>query len=95
MSEILPHWRFKTQAEAKRSSSKIYKLFFAYPRANDFVGADMARKFLQMGWTRARSYANHPGGKYYKKTGEEFPRIVDAEKAQAAATFYDQYVKAR
>lgn len=25
-SEILPHWRFKTVAEAKRSSAKIYKL---------------------------------------------------------------------
>jgi hypothetical protein len=29
------------------------------------VGADMARKFLQMGYTRARRYANHQGGKKY------------------------------
>lgn len=95
-SEILPHWRFKTPAEAERSSSKIYRLFLAYLRVHDFVGADMARKFLQMGWTRARRYANYQGGrKYDQKTGEAFPRIVDAEKAQAAATFYDQYVKAR
>ena len=52
--EILPYWRFKTIAEAKKSSAKIYKLFLAYLKANDFRGADMARKFLQMGWTRAR-----------------------------------------
>ena len=95
-SEILPHWRFKTPAEAKRSASKIYKLFLAYLKAHDFVGADMARKFLQMGWTRARRYANHQGGrKYDQQTGELLPRIADAEKAQAAAIFYDQYVKAR
>ena len=95
-SEILPHWRFKTVAEAKKSSATIYKIFLAYLKANDFPGADMARKFLQMGWTRARRYANHKGGqKYDKKTGAELPRIVDKEKAAAAAVFYERYVKAR
>src|SRR6478609_4380372 len=62
-SEILPHWRFKTVAEAKKSSAKIYRLFLAYLKAHDFPGADMARKFWQMGWTRARRYANHKGGR--------------------------------
>lgn len=28
-------------------------MFLAYLKADDFPGADMARKFLQMGWTRA------------------------------------------
>ena len=94
--EILPHWRFKTAAEAKVSSTKIYKLFLAYLKADDFPGADMARKFLQMGWTRARRYANHKGGrKYDKKTGAELPRTEDAEKAAAAAIFYERYVTAR
>ncbi len=90
--EILPHCRFKTVAEAKKSSAKIYKLFLAYLKAEDFPGADMARKFLQMGWTRARRYANH---KHDKKTGEELPRTEDAEKAAAAAVFYERYVTAR
>ncbi len=95
-SEILPHWRFKTPTEAKGSASKIYQLFLTYLKADDFVGADMARKFLQMGWTRARRYANHQGGrKYDQRTGELLPRITDAKKAQAAAIFYEQYVKAR
>lgn len=95
-SELLPHWRFKTTAEARKSSVKIYKLFLAYLKAEDFPGADMARKFLQMGWTRARRYANHAGGrKYDSQTGELLPRTEDAEKAAAAAIFYERYVAAR
>jgi hypothetical protein len=95
-SEILPHWRFKTVAEAEASSAKIYQMFLDYLAAEDFPGADMARKFLQMGWTRARRYANHKGGrKYDKQSGEELPRGNDPEKAAAAAVFYQRYVAAR
>src|SRR5689334_9397923 len=95
-NEILPHWRFKTPAVAEKSSAKILRMFRAYLKANDFVGADMARKFLQMGWTRARRYANHKSGrKYDKETGDELPRVEDAEKAAAAAVFYERYVAAR
>jgi hypothetical protein len=73
--EILPHWRLRTITEAKRSSRKIYESFLACLEADDFVGADMARKFLQTGWTRARRYANRKGGrKYDRSTGEELPR---------------------
>ncbi len=68
----------------------------AYLKTGEFPGADMARKFLQMGWTRARRYANHKGGrKYGKKTGELLPRTEDAEKAAAAAVFYERYLTAR
>ena len=95
-SEILPHWRFRTAAVAQQSATKIYELFLDYLKAEDFPGADMARKFLQMGWTRARRYANHKGGrKYDPETGAELPRINDAEKAEAAAIFYQHYVTAR
>jgi len=95
-SEILPHWRFKNVVEAKKSSTKIYKMFLAYLKSEDFPGADMARKFLQMGWTRARRYANHKGGrKYDKATGDELPRTEDKVKAEAAAVFYERYVSAR
>jgi hypothetical protein len=69
-SEILPYWRFKTPAAAKISSARISKLFRAYLAAGDFVGADMARKFLQMGWTRARRYANHLSGRKYDRKDE-------------------------
>src|SRR3954454_21369383 len=53
-SELLPHWTFKTVAEARSSSAKLSAMFEDYLAAGDFPGADMARKFLQMGWTRAR-----------------------------------------
>lgn len=65
-SEILPYWRFATEPAARASAEKIYDLFEAYLHADDFIGADMARKFLQMGFTRARRYANHKSGKKYR-----------------------------
>jgi hypothetical protein len=71
-------------------------MFLAYLDARDFPGADMARKFLQMGWTRARRYANHKGGrKYDPKTHALLPRVIDQQKAAAAAIFYDKYLTAR
>ena len=63
--EILPHWKFATPGAARKSSEEIFALYEGYKRAGDFVGMDMARKFLQMGYTRARRYANHAGGKKY------------------------------
>ena len=50
-SEILPYWRFADVEKAQISSEKIYELFLDYLEKQDFVGADMARKFLQMGYT--------------------------------------------
>lgn len=108
-SEILPYWRFKTPEIAKESSEKIYKMFEQYLEDNDFVGADMARKFIQMGYTRARRYANHKGGKKYKgpvpddKKGqsgshgrEELPRQPeDPVKAASARIFKAYWDKAR
>ncbi len=64
-AELLPHWRFATPELAEQSSAAIYAMFVSYLEEDDFVGADMARKFLQMGFTRARRYANHKGGKKY------------------------------
>ena len=63
--ELVPLWRFKTPEIATESSKAIYKKFLAYLRQGDFVGADMARKFLQMGFTRARRYTNYKGGRKY------------------------------
>ena len=65
-SEILPHWRFKAEDVARVSAERIYALFETCLQANDFVGADMARKYLQMDFTRARRYANYKGGKKYR-----------------------------
>ena len=77
--EILPHWRFATPDKARESSEHIYGMFLDYLAAGDFVGADMARKFLQMGFTRARRYANHKGGKKYDGP------VPDDKKGQSGA----------
>ncbi len=86
-SEILPWWRFRSVEVAKESSEKIMQLFEDYREKDDFVGMDMARKFIQMGYTRARRYSNHQGGRKYDADGKELPRTVEKEKAAAAAIF--------
>lgn len=63
--ELLPLWRFKTPDLARESAAALTERFHAYLAEGDLVGADMARKYLQMGFTRARRYANHPGGRKY------------------------------
>jgi hypothetical protein len=94
--EILPHWRFKTARAARNSARKIYRMFLNYRAEDDFVGMDMARKFLQMGYTRARRYANHKSGrKYAPGTRKLLPHEEDHEKAQSAKIFYQKWKKAR
>ncbi|HEX2608999.1 MAG TPA: DUF4385 domain-containing protein [Flavisolibacter sp.] len=107
-SELLPHWKFRTPALARKSAATIYKMFLAYKRQNDFVGMDMARKFLQMGYTRSRRYANHASGKKYDgpvpsdKKGQsgahgraQLPLAADPVKAESAAVFYEVWQKAK
>lgn len=94
-SEILPHWRFKTPELARASASQISQLFEEYRRQDDFVGMDMARKFIQMGYTRARRYANHKGGRKYDADGQELPRELNEEKAAAAAVFKAEWDRIR
>ena len=62
-NDICAHWRFVDVPTATESSTKIYEMFLGYKREKDFIGMDMARKFLEMGFTRARRYANHSSGK--------------------------------
>ena len=93
-SEIGQYWRFQTPEIARQSSDKIYGMFLTYLQEGDFVGTDMARKYLQMGFTRSRRYANYRGGKKYdadqgysqleRGTGEE-------QKAISASIFYDKW----
>ena len=98
---ICEHWRFRNIEVAEKSSRAIYGLFSMYKENKDFIGMDMCRKFLEMGFTRARRYANHKSGqKYatkppYYHTGDRggapiLPQEKDAltnEKAQAASIF--------
>ncbi|HEY9893705.1 MAG TPA: DUF4385 family protein, partial [Candidatus Sericytochromatia bacterium] len=75
----------------------------------DFVGADMARKFLQMGYTRSRRYANHKSGRKYKQNPQKesskesqlqarkdiLPNEVDPVKAESAAIFQEKWKQAK
>ncbi len=101
--EILPHWRFKTPDVARVSAAKICELYEGYKTAGDFVGMDMARKYLQMGWTRSMRYANHRTGKKYVgavppgKKGQSgahgrplAPKEHDEEKLQSAKVFRER-----
>lgn len=96
-TEIRDHWRFRTLAIARESASTISAMFEEYLSINDFVGADTARKFLMMGWTRSRRYANHPSGTKWR-AGAVIPQAEDSqtsEKAECARVFKAAYDKAR
>ncbi|ESZ97373.1 hypothetical protein SBOR_2257 [Sclerotinia borealis F-4128] len=79
-SYLLPLWRFRSPSIAEKSSVALYDEFLRFCKEDDFVGMDMSRKFIQMGMTRSKRYANHKGGRKYDigKDGEE----VEIEKSQ-------------
>lgn len=93
--EIGPNWRFRTPELARQSSEKIYSMFLNYLQTDDFVGADMARKYLQMGFTRSRRYTNYKGGKKYGNDYQTLPRGTgDPQKAMSASIFYKKWQQA-
>ncbi len=97
-SRLHPIWRFKTNNEADESRRLIYAEFQKYLSKNDFVGADMCKKYLHMGFTRARRYANHKSGQKYDSEGKVLPQESDwatNEKAVSAKLFYEYWVLAR
>ena len=99
-SALLPFWRFRTPQIATKSASDLWIQFEEFDRQGDFIGMDMARKFIQMGMTRAKRYANHAGGrKYNKDTKEELPKSHDhkdkADKEQASSIFKEVWERCK
>jgi hypothetical protein len=93
-SELVPLWRFKTPDMAADSARRILAQFHIYLKNGEFVGADMARKFLQMGYTRARRYANYKGGRKYDKDKGHAPLergTGDPLKAKSAEIFFEKW----
>lgn len=100
-SHLLPLWRFRTLPVAKKSASDLWQKFIDFDAEDDFVGMDMTRKFIQMGYTRSRRYANHAGGRKYKKGSEEssggkkeLPRSEDhkgKKEKEASAGVFKEY----
>ena len=76
-NDICTYWRFKTPDEAVKSSNKIFAMYLDYRDEKDFIGMDMCRKFLEMGFTRSRRYANHHTGKKYDDEGNVRPQEPD------------------
>jgi len=100
-SQLYPIWRFRTEEIARQSAEKIHQEFKKYLSEGDFVGADMAKKYLHMGFTRSRRYANHKSGKKWSKESGEWkilPQEEDwetNEKARSAKVFYVYWKMAR
>ena len=69
--ELLPDWQFKDEAAAEASVKSLRDAYRSYRSQDDFVGMDMVRKYLQMGFTRAMRYAKYPGGQKYDGDGTE------------------------
>ena len=88
-SELLPLWGFKDAAVAKESADGIYERFLRYKNEGDFVGMDVARKYLQMGYTRSRRYAKYRGGNKSRPLEEP-----DPVKSRAAEIFYAKWREA-
>ena len=88
--DICQFWKFRTPKIAVKSAEQIYTMYAEYRAINDFVGMDMCRKFLEMGFTRARRYANHKDGKKYDENGNVKPQEPDwatSSKAISAKIF--------
>ena len=104
---ICRNWRFKTPQIAEKSAVSIYHMYRGFRALRDFIGMDMCRKFLEMGFTRARRYANHRDGKKYDKNRNVKPQEPDAMTchfAESATIFRefrnrvakdDKYIKMR
>ena len=54
---------------------------------------DMARKYLQMGYTRSMRYAKYPGGQKYEAGEEREPEEWADEEKRAAALVFEEYLE--
>ena len=86
--ELLPLWGYTDRAAADESAEAIHERYREYRAAEEFPGMDMARKYLQMGYTRAMRYARYPGGQKYVDGEEREPeRWADHDKREAALVY--------
>jgi hypothetical protein len=82
-SELLDHWGFADRETADEAGEAIHEKYREYRESDDFPGMDMARKYLQMGYTRAMRYARYPGGQKYEE--REARSASDSERAKPAS----------
>lgn len=101
-SYLLPLWRFRTVDIARTSADNLWAEFLQFHENEDFVGMDMARKFIQMGMTRAKRYANYQGGRKYIDGKDKGNKIEKSgghagkeEKERASLIFRDTWDRCR
>lgn len=80
------HWGYDTVEQAEEDAEWLYEQFQEYVADGNYVGADMARKFLEMGWTRSMRYAKYPGG---EKDGNDPQYYHDKQKREIARIYRD------
>ena len=96
-SELLPLWEIASLDAAEEAAVAIYDRYREYREASDFVGMDLARKYLQMGWTRSLRYAKYRGGRKYHDDGTEREpqEWYDPEKREIAAVYREYLDRVR
>jgi hypothetical protein len=92
-----PVWTVSDFAGAEAAAEAIHERFEAYRAADYFVGMDLARRDLQMGWTRALRYAKYLGRRKYERDadGDRVEREPDQwydEEKHAVAQVYREYL---
>jgi hypothetical protein len=94
--DIGQYWKYKNADVARESIDAIKPMFDEYLDRGEFPGADMSRKFIQMGWTRALRYAKYPGGKKYVDGDERDAQTwYDESKYEASQVYKSVYDEVR
>ncbi|ESS07297.1 MAG: DUF4385 family protein of unknown function, partial [uncultured archaeon A07HB70] len=91
-TELLPLWSIKTLEKAEQGAEAIHEQFREYRGAGEFPGMDLARKYLQMGWTRSMRYAKYPGGQKYEDGEEREPQEWYDEEKREIALVYKEHL---
>lgn len=87
-SELLDFWGFADRETVDEAGENIHRKYREYRESDDFPGMDMARKYLQMGYTRAMRYARYPGGQKYEGGQQRDPEHwADHDKREAALVY--------
>ncbi|WP_232687041.1 DUF4385 family protein [Halobacterium zhouii] len=91
--ELLSLWTVADLDDAEAAAADIFEQYETYRDRGEFPGMDMARKYLQMGWTRSLRYAKYPGGRKHDDDGTEREpqKWYDEEKREIAA-IYKEYL---
>jgi len=99
--ELLPLWGIRDPEAAEEGAAAIHEKYRGYRDRGEFPGMDMARKYLQMGWTRAMRYAKYPGGRKYEENEDgqrverEPQRWYDEEKREIALVYKERLDRVR